>query len=172
MPGRSSRPVIAYPDWPGFAFGYAVAGFVLDPLLRIRIGPASLSATPWLGLPGRSSRPAIAYPDWPGFAFSYAVAGSVLDQWSRTKPGGGGGNRTHVRGTSIAGFSVCSRLVYLALWSVSWQPSSRPARKISITADGRDGNPAHLTSSIPDRRAEPWEGRGYLSSQCVVVIGS
>ena len=86
--------------------------------------------------------------------------------------GGGGGNRTHVRGTSIAGFSVCSRLVYLASWSVSWQPSARPARKISITAVGRDGNPARLTSSIPDQRAEPREGRGYLRSQSVVVIGS
>jgi len=86
--------------------------------------------------------------------------------------GGGGGNRTHVRGTSIAGFSVCSRLFYLAPWSVSWQPSARPARKISITAFGRDGNPAHLTTSIPDRRAEPREGRGYLSSQCVVIVGS
>ena len=86
--------------------------------------------------------------------------------------GGGGGNRTHVRGTSVAGFSVCSRLFYLASWSVSWQPSARPARKISATAVGRDGNPARLTSSIPDQRAEPREGRGYLSSQCVVVIGS
>ena len=47
-----------------------------------------------------------------------------------------------------------------------------PARKISVTVYGRHGGPAHLTSSIPDRRAEPREGRGYLSSQCVVVIGS
>ena len=44
--------------------------------------------------------------------------------------------------------------------------------KISITAFGRDGNPARLTSSIPDQRAEPREGRGYLRSQSVVVIGS
>jgi len=47
-----------------------------------------------------------------------------------------------------------------------------PARKISVTVYGRHGGPAHLTSSIPDRRAEPREGRGYLSSQCVVVVGS
>jgi len=86
--------------------------------------------------------------------------------------GGGGGNRTHVRGTPVAGFSVCSRLFYLAAWSVSWQPSSQPARKISTTAFGRDGNPAHLTSSLSDRRAEPRERRGYLRSQSVVVIGS
>ena len=31
---------------------------------------------------------------------------------------------------------------------------------------------AHLTSSVPDRRAEPRNGRGYLSSQCVVIVGS
>ena len=86
--------------------------------------------------------------------------------------GGGGGNRTHVRGTSVAGFSVCSRLFHLTPWSVSWRPSAGPARKISATAVGRDGNPAHLTTSISDRRAEPREGRGYLRSQCVVVIGS
>ena len=82
------------------------------------------------------------------------------------------GNRTHVRGTSIAGFSVCSRLFNLAPRSVSWRPSSRPARKILTTAFGRDGDPAHLTSSLSDRRAEPRERRGYLRSQSVVVIGS
>ena len=86
--------------------------------------------------------------------------------------GGGGGNRTHVRGTSIAGFSVCSRLFHLASGSVSWQPPSRPARKFSVTAVGRDGDPARLTSSLSDQRAEPRERRGYLSSQSVVVIGS
>ena len=47
-----------------------------------------------------------------------------------------------------------------------------PARFISVAAFGRDGDPARQTSSIPDRRAGPREGRGYLRSQCVVVIGS
>ena len=47
-----------------------------------------------------------------------------------------------------------------------------PARFISVTAFGRDGDPARQTASIPDRRAGPREGRGYLRSQCVVVIGS
>ena len=162
---------------------YAVTSFVLDRraligLVRLRLWLSrdtvrSNCARPSSGLPRRSFRPAsgvkVVVRLRPA---GYAGTGFVPDQWSKTKPGGGGGNRTHVRGTSIAGFSVCSRLVYLASWSVSWQPSARPARKISITADGRDGTPAHLTSSIPDRRAEPWEGRGYLSSQCVVVIGS
>jgi hypothetical protein len=50
-------------------------------------------------------------------------------------------------------------------------PRGQP-EKISIAAVGRDGNPARLTTSIPDQRAESREGRGYLSSQCVVVIGS
>ncbi len=108
----------------------------------------------------------------PGFACSFAVAGFVANQWLTTKPGGGGGNRTHVRGTPVAGFSVCSRLVYLTAWSVSWQPSSRPARKISTSVFGRYGGPAHLTSSLSDRRAEPRERRGYLRSQSVVIIGS
>ncbi len=90
----------------------------------------------------------------------------------RQEFGGGGGNRTHVRGTSIAGFSVCSRLFHLIPRSVSWQPSARPARKISIAAVGRDGNPARLASSTPDRRAEPRGGRGYLRSQSVAIVGS
>ena len=47
-----------------------------------------------------------------------------------------------------------------------------PARFISVAAFGRDGDPARQTTSIPDRRAGPREGRGYLRSQCVVVIGS
>ena len=50
-------------------------------------------------------------------------------------------------------------------------PRGQP-ENISVTAVGRDGNPARLTSSIPGQRAEPREGRGYLGSQCVVVIGS
>ena len=50
-------------------------------------------------------------------------------------------------------------------------PPGQP-EKISITAVGRDGNPARLTASIPDRRAEPREGRGYLRSQSVVIVGS
>ena len=50
-------------------------------------------------------------------------------------------------------------------------PRGQP-EKISITAFGRDADPARLTSSIPDQRAEPREGRGYLRSQSVVVVGS
>ena len=105
-------------------------------------------------------------------AAHYAVTNSAFNQRLKAEFGGGGGNRTHVRGTPVAGFSVCSRLNYLAARSVSRQPSSRPARKISITAFGRDDDPARLTSSLSDQRAEPRERRGYLSSQSVIVIGS
>jgi len=63
--------------------------------------------------------------------------------------GGGGGNRTHVRGTPIAGFSVCSRRFK------SHPVVGRPATycgaspKISVTAFGRRGDPAHQNNVEP-----------------------
>jgi len=177
LPKRSSKPGLWVESWSGFAL-WATPGQA----------PFETTFKRSKGLPGRSSKrsferslveavgidhaegreqPKVRFPEPEPETRKAARMGGAFED-----SGGGGGNRTHVRGTSIAGFSVCSRLFYLAPWSVSWQPSARPARKISVTAFGRDGNPAHLTSSIPDRRAEPREGRGYLRSQCVVIIGS
>jgi len=73
-----------------------------------------------LGLPGRSSKPLKRASKWPGFRLRLRLRRDespsatpwqlFFETWFRRKAGGGGGNRTHVRGTSIAGFSVCSRL--------------------------------------------------------------
>jgi len=84
----------------------------------------------------------------------------------RKKNGGGGGNRTHVRGTSIAGFSVCSRLLNLARWSVSWRPSTRTSPKNlghRLRASRRP-SPSNIVHPRPTGRAS---GRTWLPKQPV-----
>jgi len=80
--------------------------------------------------------------------------------------GGGGGNRTHVRGTSIAGFSVCSRLLNLARRSVSWRPSTRASPKNlghRLRASRRP-SPSNIVHPRPTGRVK---GRTWLPKQPV-----
>jgi len=101
-----------------------------------------------------------------GSEFAAEQRPQFFETWFRRIAGGGGGNRTHVRGTSIAGFSVCSRLLHLARWSVSWRPSTRTSPKNlghRVRAPRRP-SPSNIVHPRPTGRAM---GRTWLPKQPV-----
>ena len=87
--------------------------------------------------------------------------------------GGGGGNRTHVRGTPVAGFSVCSRRFNLTPPAIVRRTPSGPSPKNLGHRVRAPWWPSLSNSVNPQTvRRNREVDVAELSSQCVVVIGS